>query len=278
MMEIKVLGRLQVTAGGRSALPEEPEARRVLALLALRADQVVPTCLIAQELWPNGSPPGGDSRLVALIASIRRKLTEALQVSHSRGSARTTGADLLVSTPAGYRLDNCGGLLDARQFERHIGAGYRAMATGNAVKAAERLRLALSLWAGDALCDLTQGTALRAHTTSLHDDRMAALDQWAAIELQLGRHRERLVELGELVDQYRTHQGLHRHYMTALVRCGRSADALRVYDRLCSTLHREGGAEVSPILRRLCDRILNTSVGLGGAVPEFSGSPLTCAG
>ncbi|CAM5687730.1 AfsR/SARP family transcriptional regulator [Streptomyces aurantiogriseus] len=277
-MDIKVLGRLQVSVSGRSALPEEPEARRVLALLALRADQVVPTCLIAQELWPNGSPPGGDSRLVALITSIRWKLTEALRASHSRGRGRTTGADLLISTPAGYRLDNCGGVLDARQFERHIGAGYRAMATGNAVRAAERLRLALSLWTDNSLCDLEQGPVLRAHTTLLHDDRMAALDQWAAIELQLGHHRERLVELGALVARHSTHQGLHRHYMTALARCGRPAEALRVYDRLCSTLHREGGPEVSPVLRRLRDRILNMSMGPGGAVTEFTAPPLAWAG
>ncbi|MFI9173076.1 AfsR/SARP family transcriptional regulator [Streptomyces lincolnensis] len=233
---------------------------------------------MAQELWPNGSPPGGDSRLVAHIASIRRQLTEALAASPDSGGGRLTGADLLVSTPAGYRLDNSGGVLDLRQFEQHVGAGYRAMAAGDAARAAERLGHALSLWSGDALQDMEQGAVLRTHTKRLNEARMAALEQWAATELQLGRHRERLAALGELAARHRTHQGLQRHYMTALLRCGRPGEALRVHDRLRAALRREGGVEVSPELRRLRDRILIAPAGPGGAVPDFAAPRLEFAG
>ncbi|WP_460072725.1 AfsR/SARP family transcriptional regulator [Streptomyces sp. YKOK-I1] len=250
---------------GRSVVPGDPESRRILALLALRADQVVPTCLMARELWADGSPPGGDSRIVAHIASLRRRLTEAIQASDAFGGGRATGADLLVSTPTGYRLDSSGGVLDAREFERHIGAGYRAMAAGDAARAAERLGLALSLWGeDDALGDPDLGPVLRGHARRLHEARMTAVEQWAAIELQLGHHRERLDALAELAERHTTHQGLHRHYMTALARCGRTADALRVYERLGSTLRREGGAGLSPDVRRLRDRIVLHAPGPDG--------------
>ncbi|KUN82840.1 AfsR/SARP family transcriptional regulator [Streptomyces griseoruber] len=264
---------------GRSVVPGDPESRRVLALLALRADQVVPTCLMAQELWANGSPPGGDSRIVPHIASIRRRLTETIRASDAFGGGRVTGADLLVSTPSGYRLDSSGGVLDAREFERHIGAGYRAMAAGDAARAAERLSLALSLWSDDdALGDLELGPALRAHTRRLHEARMTAVEQWAAIELQLGRHRERLVDLAELTDRHITHQGLHRHYITALARCGRTADALRVYERLGTALRHEGGAGLSPDLRRLRDRIVLHSPGPDGRAGAPTALPPSFAG
>ncbi|MFF0459393.1 AfsR/SARP family transcriptional regulator [Streptomyces mexicanus] len=256
-MEIKVLGRLSVSVGGSATVPTDQQVCRVLALLALNADQVVPTCLIAHELWPDGLLPRSDSQVVTHVAAVRALLAEALRHGHDRGTARTDGRDLLISTPGGYRLDSTGWQLDARRFERDLAAGYRAMAAGDPARASERLHDALSLWQGEALAGLPQGVPLRSHTARLEQARADAVEQWAAIELQLGRHRERLGELGELAARYPSHQGLQRHYIRALQRCGRSAEALRVYERLDAALRREGDAKMSLDLLRLRHRALS---------------------
>ncbi|MGW2261790.1 AfsR/SARP family transcriptional regulator [Streptomyces sp. NPDC001780] len=253
-MEIKVLGRLNVTLYGISVVPPDPESRRMLALLALCADQVVPTCLIAQELWPYGAPSDSDARLRAYAATIRRLLAGALEAEGER--AGITEWDLMSSTPFSHRLSTCGGTLDALQFERDAWAGYRAMVAGDLSRAAVRLRHALALWRGDALAGLEQAGPLRIQTGRLQEARMAALEQWAVVELRLGRHREILPELRRLTTRYPTHQKLHRHYMNALLSSGRPAEALRVYERLSDDLRREGRREPSPELHRLRRRIL----------------------
>ncbi|MCX4824936.1 AfsR/SARP family transcriptional regulator [Streptomyces sp. NBC_01142] len=275
-MEIKVLGQLSVSVRGRSVVPQDGESRRVLALLALSADQVVPTSSIIQELWPEGPPRSADSRLRSHVDAVRGLLSDALRTGG--GGAQATGADLLISTPGGYRLDSRGGPLDARQFERDTGAGYRALAGGYLRRAAVRLRDALSLWTGDALAELEQTGPLRVQTSRLQEARMAALEQWAAVELQLGHHRERLAELGELTARHRTHQGLHRHYMTALHLCGRPAEALRVYERLTDTLAREGGPGPSLQLLRLRRRILAVPTGPGCTAKEICRPRLATTG
>ncbi|WP_190135426.1 MULTISPECIES: AfsR/SARP family transcriptional regulator [Streptomyces] len=253
-MEIKVLGRLCVMAGEKCTVPADQEVCRVLALLALNADQVVPTCLIAQELWPKGPLPKADSQVVTYVAFIRELLMAMLREGEGVRGREASGGDLLISAPGGYRLDSRGWDLDARRFERDLGAGYRAMATGEAGQAAERLHAALSVWQGEVLAGLPHGVGLRSHVARLQRARADALEQWAGIELQLGRHRERLAELSDLATRYPSHQGLYRHYIRALVRCGRLADALQAYERLDAAL-RECGTEMSLPLRRLGRRI-----------------------
>ncbi|HEY8981860.1 MAG TPA: AfsR/SARP family transcriptional regulator [Streptomyces sp.] len=225
----------------------DQEEGRVLALLAFNTDRIVPTCLIAQELWSDGPLPHTDSRVVSHIASVRRLLSSMAD------------AELLTSAPGGYRLDSSGWILDAHRFERDLGAGFRAMAAGDAARAAERLYGALSLWKGEVLAGLPQGAVLRSYTRRLEQSRATALEQWAATELQLGRHRERLGELGVFAARYASHQGLHKHYIRALLRCGRTVEALRVYERLNLALRREGSTEMSLELLRLRRRIVSAA-------------------
>ena len=56
MLQFKILGPLEVLDGDQPRTPTPPKVRRVLALLLLRANQVVPMDAIIEELWGEEPP------------------------------------------------------------------------------------------------------------------------------------------------------------------------------------------------------------------------------
>jgi DNA-binding SARP family transcriptional activator len=56
MLQFQVLGPLEVFHGDRVCTPTPPKVSRVLALLLLRANQVVPMEALIEELWGEAPP------------------------------------------------------------------------------------------------------------------------------------------------------------------------------------------------------------------------------
>ncbi|GBQ04324.1 hypothetical protein SSP531S_58180 [Streptomyces spongiicola] len=141
-MDLRVLGGLAAHEGGVPISPSAVLPRQVLALLAASADRVVPTCAIAEELWPQGAPAHAEQAMESHTRQLRADIGAALQAAGSDRSAE----DVLVRVPGAYRLDTGGGSSDARAFERTAGAGYRALDAGDLHLAGRRLREAVDLW------------------------------------------------------------------------------------------------------------------------------------
>ncbi|MER7757525.1 AfsR/SARP family transcriptional regulator [Kitasatospora sp. NPDC097643] len=254
-MEIRVLGALGVQVCGVSVVPSAPKPRQVLALLALRADQVVPAGVLAEELWSGRPPRSARTTVQTYVLQLRDLIDRALaEVGVAAGVS--CAKDVLVTSPGGYMLNSGGGLADLREFERLAGMGYRAMDGEDYPLAARQLGEALALWRGPAFADVPVGGQLAVEAKRLEETRLCALDQRIEADLRLGRHRVLLAELTVLVDRYRTHESLHGQYMIALHRSGRRGEALEAYQRLRSTLVRELGMEPSAGLRRLQRSIL----------------------
>lgn len=252
-MDIDVLGSLSARENGVSVVPTAPKPRQVLALLALRADHVVPVAELAEELWDGRPPRSARTTLQTYVLHLRERIRLALgETEDERGSAK----DILATLPGGYCLQTRGGTLDYREFERRAGAGYRSMDAGDWAGAARRLREALSLWTGPALTDVYAGPRLQNEVDRLEEARLCALDQRIDADLRLGRHRELLSELTVLVNRYRMHESLHGQFMVALYRSGRRGEALKAYQRLRATLVGELGLEPSPAISRLQRQIL----------------------
>nr|WP_229832871.1 AfsR/SARP family transcriptional regulator [Streptomyces purpureus] len=246
---------------GVSVTPTAAAPQQVLALLAAKADQVVPVAVLVEELWPSVPPRGARALLQGYVQELRALITTALRSGEppEPGSSwleRRTADAVLVSLPGGYRLDTGGGTIDSSQFERATGAGYRAMEAGDLQRAARRLGEGLALWHGEAFAGVAAGPHLREEISRLEKSRLSALDQWVEAQLRLGRHFEMISDLSELVAQYRTHEPLHGQFMVALLRCGRRDEALEVYQRLSNGLKKESGVEPSARLRRLQRSIL----------------------
>ncbi|GHI90527.1 AfsR/SARP family transcriptional regulator [Streptomyces xanthophaeus] len=252
-MDIEVLGALSVRENGVSITPTAPKPRHVLALLALHADQVVSVGLLIEELWGATPPRSARTTLQTYVLQLRVLIANALEHGDDE---RCTAKDILATLPGGYRLETRGGTVDYREFERRAGAGYRAMDSEDYAGAARRLADALSLWTGPALSDVQAGTRIETEARRLEEARLCALDQRIEADLRLGRHRELLSELTVLVNQYRMHESLHGQFMLALHRSGRRGEALKVYQRLRTTLVSELGLEPSAALSRLQRSIL----------------------
>lgn len=276
-MDVHILGGLSVSEGGVSITPTAAAPRQVLALLTAFAGQVVPVTVLTEELWPSGAPRGARTELASHIAELRALIARALHRSED-GEApggwteRRTADAVLVSLPGGYRLDTGTGVHDIGRFERAAGAGYRAMDAGDPSRASLRFGEALALWRGEPYAGVAAGPCLRREIERLENARLSVLDQWVEAQLGLGRHEEILSELSGLAARYATNEPLQAHLMVALLRCDRHDEALAVYMRLRTILHRENGMEPSARLRRLRHSVLTlrqtrVPAGAGGHAP-----------
>src|SRR5580698_5734023 len=131
IVQFRVLGPLEVTAGEQSLEVAGARTRAVLAMLLVHANHVVPADRLAEELWP-GHPAD------RAAASMQVRLSELRKALRSAGEA-----DRLVTRPPGYLLRVRPGELDALRFEHLAAEGNAALADGDAVTAARRFDEAL---------------------------------------------------------------------------------------------------------------------------------------
>jgi DNA-binding SARP family transcriptional activator len=226
-MDLNVLGGLTAHEGGVPIAPSAALPRQVLALLAASADRVVPTCAIAEELWPQGAPGHADHALESHVRQLRADIGAALQAA---GSARSAD-DVLVRVPGGYRLDTGGGYSDARAFERTAGAGFRALEAGDLHLAVDRLREALALWRAAPFTGVVQGPHLRSQSTLLTHSWRRAVDRWIEADFRLGLRRELCADLAQVLTRFHSPEPLYAQLKADLDRNGQDPEVIRRYLR-----------------------------------------------
>jgi DNA-binding SARP family transcriptional activator/pimeloyl-ACP methyl ester carboxylesterase len=243
-VEFRVLGPLEVTAGGQSLGLAGARTRAVLTMLLVHANQVVSSDRLIGELWP-GQPAD------RATGSLQVRLSELRKAFRSAGEA-----DRLVTRPPGYLLRVAQAELDVLRFERLAAEGNAALASGDAATAAQRLDEALREWHGPVLADVDTMPFARLEAARLEEERLAALESRAEALLACGRHRELIAELETLTTAHPLRERFWFQRMLALYRVGRQADALRAYRDLRAILIAELAIEPSPDLRKLQARIL----------------------
>ncbi|MGF1655257.1 MAG: BTAD domain-containing putative transcriptional regulator [Actinomycetales bacterium] len=266
MLDISVLGRLTVTMDGHPVVPSAGKQRQVLALLALRAGQVVPASALMEEIWGERPPRSASTTLQTYVLKLRRLLDVA-----SPGIARR----ILVTCYGGYRLVLDDGRIDAREFEHLVADGDALYESGDDLGAAARYREAQQLCRGPALVDVPCGPLLQLETLRLEETCRVVLERRLAIEVSVGRHRSALPELRALVAEHPQHEGFSLLLMLALHRSGGAALALREYQRLRTTLVEEVGIEPSAAVRSLHRAVLTGALdgGEGLGAVRTHGSP-----
>jgi predicted ATPase/DNA-binding SARP family transcriptional activator len=240
-MEFRILGSLDVRADGGPVALGGAKPRGLLAVLLVHANEPVSAERLAVALWGEEAPAGAVKTIHVNVSRLRRALADP---------------DVLVTTPAGYRLRVRPGELDADRFEELAAEGHRALADNRPERAADVLREALSLWRGPALAEFTFDAFAQAEIGRLKEERLAALEARIQADLALGRHRELVGELQQLVEENALRERLHAQLMLSLYRSGRQADALRVYRNARSVLVEQLGIEPGPELRGLERAIL----------------------
>lgn len=248
---------MRARIGGVGVLPAAAKPRQVMALLAVRAGQVVTVPVLTGELWGEALPRSAVTTLQTYVLQLRRRISAAL--GDEGGAA---ARELLATVHGGYRLTLPPAAVDAHRAQSLIERGRQALAAGDDPTGSRLLHDALALWDGPMLVDVPKGRQLAIECLSLDEVRLGALELRIEADLRLGRHAELLGELTALTAEQPTHETLHAQYMIALYRAGRSGRALEVFRRLRSTLVGELGLEPSPRLQRLHRAILAGHPGL----------------
>lgn len=250
-MELRILGPLDVSVRGVNGTPSAPKLRKILALLLVHANEVVPVSSIVKELWDDDPPRSGLTTLQTYILHLRKLLA-----SLTHCSTEDITHDVLLTTTGGYTFRVGPTQLDLHQFHHHLTAARKTSPHSHDGQAVHHLRAALELWRGPALVDVPAGRLLESKIRELEEWHLVALERLIDTELRLGLHREVVAKLAALTVENPLHEGLHRQYMLALHLGGRRAQALEVFHRLRHTLVTELGLEPAPHLQHLQQAIL----------------------
>lgn len=218
--------------------------RRVLALLVLRANQVVHPDSLIEELWGQAPPKSAITTLQTYIYHLRKVFVE-------EGLDASSGRELLVTRLPGYTLQVPRNGLDCEVFDRLVRDGSDLLERGSYACAASLLQEALSLWTGPALANVSLGSELEAHVVALEERRMHALQLRIQADMEMGRHRELIGELRLLTATYPLNEWFSSQLITALAQTGRRSDALSAYHKMRAVLRSELGLEPSPDLERV---------------------------
>ncbi|MFG3556473.1 BTAD domain-containing putative transcriptional regulator [Micromonospora sp. NPDC047557] len=223
--------------------------RAVLAVLLLSAGRPVSTGQIVDAVWPEEPPANGPNVVQKYVAGLRRVL-------EPDRSPRTPG-QVLSLTDAGYLLRVNPEAVDAVRFERGVQAARQRHAAGRTEQALSEVATALDLWQGEPFTGFT-GLLFEAARQRLVELRAVALETRAELTLDLGRHRETVGELVELVAEFPVRERLRHQLMLALYRSGRQAEALAAYREFGDLLREEYGIEPGEALQELHRRILRS--------------------
>ena len=234
-VEFRILGPLEVVRDGRVVPLGATGMRAVLAVLLLRANELVASDHLIEELWGERSPVHAANTVQVYVSRLRKLL----------------GRELIETLPAGYLLRVAPELIDLHQFSTLL----RQSDDAGPASAAQSLRRALALWRGDPLADLAAEDFAQAEIRRLEELRAVASERLLEVELALG-NRSIVAECGSLVARYPLRERLRGYLMLALYRDGRQAEALEAYREARGMLAHELGLEPGEPLRALEQAIL----------------------
>jgi YVTN family beta-propeller protein len=257
-MDYRILGPLEVSDDGRLVGLGGDKQRALLAILLVHANEVVSADRLIDDLWGE-SPPASALRTLQAYVSRLRKALDATGVvpAPSAGDPAAGSADgVLLTRGHGYLLRLAPGELDADRFRGLVEQGRDALAAGRPEEAAHILREGLALWRGPPLADFTYEAFAQAPIAQLEELHLGAVEELVEADLALGRDRELVGELRELVERHPLRERLRMHLMLALYRRGRQAEALEVYQEFRFGLSEQLGLDPGPRLQQLEAAIL----------------------
>ncbi|MGD9483858.1 BTAD domain-containing putative transcriptional regulator [Streptomyces sp. TRM70308] len=253
-MEFGVLGSVTVQGeqGERGAV-SAPMLRSLLAALVLRAGRLVPGDELVDELWGERVPANARTVLRNYVMRLRKLVRE----------------ERIRTVPGGYQLVAAPEETDLGRF-RGLLLRSRELTKTAPCEAVVLLREALGLWRGTPLADLPDCPLRAREQPRLEELHLTATEERFDLELALGNHEAVVDELGSAARRHRLRERLTRQLMLALHRCGRTAEALGVYQDARRELVEELAIEPGAETRALEQAILRDDPAL--AAPRSGGT------
>ncbi|TDB92858.1 tetratricopeptide repeat protein [Actinomadura sp. 7K534] len=247
-MEFRLLGPLELWSDGQRLHLGWAKERCVLAALLMTPGRPVTSEMLIDRVWGTEAPDRAKDLLYPHITRLRRNLAA---LGEEVRLERSSGAYVLDVDPA---------TIDYHRFRTLCDQARAIAASGHPDEAVRLFGDALRLWRGEPLRGVTGEWAAWRRRDIQEELLGAALDR-ARLELDLGEHAKLVTELNELLDRFPGNEKTVELLMRALHRGGRSAEALRVYERARQRLAAELGASPNPGLRELHRQILSGEPG-----------------
>jgi DNA-binding SARP family transcriptional activator len=255
VLNFSVLGPLSVTVSDMEVRIGGLRQHKLLAVLLINANRVIPLHRLMDELWES-PPQSARQQIHNSIGEIRRTIS-------------AVSADCSITTTSiGYQLNIVNERIDSYVFHERVREAREAERQGRLADAARFLTSALQLWRGDSFAGLN-GPAVLSAATKLNEDRLAAMDHLIALRLRAGEAASVIGELQSLVAAHPLHESFRYNLMTALSQTGRQAEALAAFDEARRELADKLGLDPSQRLSSLQYAILSGGVNHDeGGVPE----------
>jgi DNA-binding SARP family transcriptional activator/WD40 repeat protein len=222
--------------------------RRLLAVLASRAGDVVGVDAIVDALWAEEPPPTAAKTIQSHVARLRASLAPV-------------GGDVIETTPGGYRLA-ADVAVDAVGFEHLVAQAHRAVAAGDWTSATRDLVDALRMWRGAPYSDFPDAEFAAHERTRLVELHGRAIEDLAEARLESGAAAAVTAELERVVAEHPGRERAWALLMRALYASGRQQEALVAYQRARRALADGYGLDPGPELRELERRVLEQDPGL----------------
>jgi len=234
---VRVLGPVDVMTPDGPRSVGGPQARAVLASLAVGAGHAVAVDLLHQTLWGDHPPDSADNTLQSYISDLRHIL----------------GADTIKRIDHAYELDIDPQNIDAVRFETLLGRAI--VAKSDPAECSRLCRDALQLWRGRPFGDLADDDPFRLEAYRLDELRLAAMELSVEADLALGDDELVVSELEVAVEEHPYREHLWYLLIEALAGRGRRVEALQACQRLRDVLA-EAGVEASDDLVTIERQIL----------------------
>jgi DNA-binding SARP family transcriptional activator/tetratricopeptide (TPR) repeat protein len=231
-LEIGLLGPLRVRINGCRVELTAGRLRTLLTMLAMAAGENVSVGRLATAMWDGRQPADTRNAVQVYVARLRAAL----------------GAEMIVTSPAGYVLRAAPDQVDALRF-----VGLLDAAGSAADRSAEEALLveALALWRGAPFEDLRSPWLEASIAPQLVERYLAGTERRIDLDIAAGRSVELAPELSELTIRHPLREPLWVRLLVVLERCGRRAEALHQYETVRSQLAEDLGADPGPELQRV---------------------------
>lgn len=226
-MDFRLLGPVSAFSEDIQVPLGPPKRRAVLALLVLAEGTPVSAERIAEALWDTEPPTHARTIVYGHVSALR-------------GLLSTEPAAKLATEGGGYTLHAPPESADVWRFRTLV---RRASDGPAAEESAALLREALGLWRGQALGGAGDTPLMAAAADRLTEERLAALEQFAAALRACGQGAQALALLRPAAERHPLRESLIAAAVRSLHDADRQAEALDLYHRTQRLLAQELGVD-----------------------------------
>lgn len=247
MLKYQVLGPLKITDCGTNIAIGPTRLERVMAILILRANQIVSINQLITEIWGKEPPARAKEAVHVYVSQLRKKLSAQ------------NGVSPIVTRPPGYFLVADDESIDFRRFQRLAAEGRSHQTAGRLENALASFDKALDLWRATSLSAIYDGPAASGDVTALDEVRLECIEMRIEAGLLLKQHRSLIGPLYALIAEYPLCEVFYAQLMRSLFLSQRRGDALSVYQMAWEVLDRELGLEPGEKLQEVHRFVLGMS-------------------